>query len=221
MNREEWLNHIKKLHPKVKTITNVESETENLNKRIDELKSGPLRCFYQLRYMNTLFALAIIPYLFLFHLIGGKQLLSLYQLLSFDFALYKGILIFLLFLFIPISLYFVVLHGSNLLWRRLEHYEAKVTHAQMALEEAKQFKEKATKELSANTVIPVYYLKSYALKKFENYFKHHRADCLKEAINLFETEHRFLLHQYTIFRFHGEKRLYTRYEQAVQFDKQA
>ncbi|WP_054706556.1 hypothetical protein [Bacillus sp. JCM 19041] len=221
MDRQEWLTHIRKLQPAVKTITEIQSEADNLNKRIDELKSGPLRCFYQLRHINTLFALAIIPYLFLFHLIGGKQLLSLYQLLSFDFALYKGILIFLLFLVLPISLYFVVLHGSNLLWRHFGHYDEKASHAQIALEEANKYKEEATKELRDHTTIPLYYLKSYSLKKFENYFEHHRADCLKEAINLFETERSFLLHQYKMFRFHGEKRLYTSYEQAVQFDRQA
>lgn len=222
MSQNNLLAHIQAVKPLVTTINRIDEECIQLEKRIEELEHGPLRKLYHYHFLNSLFALVIIPYFFFFHLIFSGMLVSTYQvMLLFDSIVLKLFLMICLFLVVPLGLYFLSVYGINVLLRRNSQNEGKIEQTRLALGEAISYQRQTEKELIVLTDIPAYYLKPYAIEKFENYIKLQRADSLKEAINLFETEKSFLLHQYTLFRFHGEKRLYQSYEQAVRFEKQA
>ncbi|GAF12656.1 hypothetical protein JCM19046_2309 [Bacillus sp. JCM 19046] len=222
MTENHLLAHIQAVKPLVATLNRTDTECNQLENKMKGLEHGRLRSLYHYNYLNSLFALVIVVYFFVFHLIFGDMLVSTYHtLLFFDSFVLTFFLVFCLFLAVPLSLYFLLIYGINTLIKKTSTHQSKLQHIRSALAEATSYRKATKQELHELTDIPAYYLKPYSIEKFETYFKHQRADSLKEAINLFETEKSFLLHQYTLFRFHGEKRLYQSYEQAVRFEKQA
>lgn len=94
----------------------------------------------------------------------------------------------------------------NRLIKHSRLYKQKLEHAKQQFDSAKAAARETLQQLLSETDIPPYYLKPYAIQKFKTYFLYQRADNLKEAINLFEIEKTFELHQYAMFRFHGEKK---------------
>ncbi|MFS0785761.1 hypothetical protein ABC345_05150 [Shouchella sp. 1P09AA] len=191
-----------------------------MNKK-DQLKRGPLRHVYHYKELNSLFAVAILAYLFFFHILFSSTLIHLYHLFTVvDFFLFRMILVLVLFLIIPITLYFLLMIGINYLLKRWMNNEAKENETSLALEEMTKAQTTLKNRLSEQTSIPMYYLKTYALNKFETYFLHQRADSLKEAINLFEVEQQHVLQQYRFYRYHGEKRFSAMYEKAAEFENQ-
>lgn len=219
MNQKQWLAHIQSLEVLVEQNEQAQADEGQCLEQFQQLTSGPLRHFFLPRYMNTWFACAIILFLFSFHTLFGNVLIALFQLLSLPFFLYKVLLFLALFILAPLFFYFAGMYGINRLIKNSGSYKRKLEHANQRLDSAKAAARETHQQLLSETDIPPYYLKPYAIQKFKTYFLHQRADNLKEAINLFETEKTFELHQYAMFRFHGEKKAYRAFEKALHFEK--
>ncbi|WYQ41556.1 hypothetical protein NST67_16535 [Bacillus sp. FSL W7-1321] len=219
MNQKQWLAHIQSLEVLVEQNERAQGDEGQCLEQIQQLTSGPLRHFFLPRYLNTWFACAIILFLFFFHTLFGNRLISVFQLLSLPFFLYKALLFLALFILTPLFLYFAGMYGMNRLIKHSRLYKQKLEHAKQQFDSAKAAARETLQQLLSETDIPPYYLKPYAIQKFKTYFLYQRADNLKEAINLFEIEKTFELHQYAMFRFHGEKKAYRVFEKALHFEK--
>ncbi|GIN12178.1 MULTISPECIES: hypothetical protein [Shouchella] len=219
MNQKQWLAHIQSLEVLVEQNEQAQGEERQCLEQFQQLTSGPLRHFFLPRYLNTWFACAIILFLFSFHTLFGNMLIASFQLLSLPFFLYKALLFLALFILAPLFFYVVGMYGINRLIKNSRSYKRKLEHAKQRLDSARTTARESLQQLLSETDIPPYYLKPYAIQKFKTYFLHQRADNLKEAINLFETEKTFELHQYAMFRFHGEKKAYRAFEKALHFEK--
>jgi len=221
LNQTECLSHIRSIQPLVRDIESLKKEQlEQMNKK-DQLKRGPLRHVYHYKELNSLFAIVIVAYLFFFHILFSSTLIYFYHFFTIiDLFLFRMFLVLILFLIIPITLYFVLMIGTNYLLKRWMNYEEKENETSLALEEMIEAQTTLKNQLSKQTSIPNYYLKTYALNKFETHFLHQRADSLKEAINLFEVEQQHVLQQYRFYRYHGEKRFSALYEKAAEFENQ-
>ncbi|WZY00235.1 hypothetical protein NSQ26_13245 [Bacillus sp. FSL W7-1360] len=220
MPQKKWLDHILHIRPFVQTVEECTETRMKTTNTAAQKQAGPLRRLYQIKHMNGLFALVIIPYLFLFHGLLGKQLIALFQMLSRNIFPYNLIMLLLIFVMLPLALYFLVLHFANHFWCKHQHYQEKIAAALSAQMQAEQDEAQTRAALLANTTLPTCYLHSYALQKFEQYFRSHRAETLRDAIHLFEIEKNHALQQYTLYRMNGEKRIPTSFTRAYQFEQQ-
>ncbi|RQW23073.1 hypothetical protein EH196_04510 [Bacillus sp. C1-1] len=221
MEDTQCLSHIQRISPLVKKIEDTLTQQNHLEAKQKQLERGPLRHLYHVKDLNSLFAVCILVYLFVFHTVFSAALITLYQLFStIDVLFISFISMFILFVCMPIFVYFLLIWSMNQLFKRWLHYDHKVHEVSLALKEAREVEQELKQTLSNQTTIPMYYLKTYALAKFETYFLRQRADSMKEAINLFELEQQHVLQQYRFYQYNGERRFTKMYEKAAEFEKQ-
>ncbi|WP_144558423.1 hypothetical protein [Shouchella miscanthi] len=221
MQNTQCLSHIQRITPLAKKIEDILEQQKDLEAKQQQLERGPLRSLYHVKDLNSLFAVSILVYLFVFHTVFSASLITIYQLFSrIDILFISVISLFVLFVFMPILAYFLLIWSINKLFKRWLYYDHKENEVLLALKEAKEVEYELKHTLTDQTTIPMYYLKTYALAKFETYFLHQRADSMKEAINLFELEQQHVLQQYRFYQYNGERRFSKMYEKAAEFEKQ-
>ncbi|AGX06462.1 hypothetical protein B14911_03469 [Bacillus sp. NRRL B-14911] len=153
------------------------------------LNYKPLEDFYN----PFMFRFYFVPILFitLTLYVFGDPLASLYYILNPSETVSLGILVALiLFLIVPLVIYFTLLRIlSRYLIKKSEvERMEEVRKCQSSIDMFQDNIQELNELITERTILPHAYRNSYCLIKFEDYFLKHRADSLKECINLFEQD---------------------------------